>query len=223
MVLVVLYLVYALPFLSHHMVERLEQWYPVYEAEAEVEVKAEAEVEAEVEEPLYIIVLGAGSTADPRLGYNQMLSQTVTVRLMEAIRVFQLHPEAILVTSASAVHGNLSQAEILRRTAIELGVPDHQIRVQETPTNTCEEAKAFVDAHGEGSRVIIATSAIHMRRAMMLFRQFGAEPVAAPTGYRIKDNPNEPFRLRHFLPSMYNIRLLESAIKEEVGYWRGCG
>jgi uncharacterized SAM-binding protein YcdF (DUF218 family) len=60
-----------------------------------------------------------------------------------------------------------------------------------------------------------------MKRAMMLFEHFGAEPIPAPTAFRVKRNPDRPFRIKDYLPSMGNVRLLESVIKEEVGYSLG--
>lgn len=213
--LVVLYLIYALPFLSWSLAERMEHRYPVFDMEQV------AKLSATEDNPVYIVVLGAGKIADPRLDYNQMLSAAVTMRLMEGIRVHRMIPESYMVTSASAVHGELSQAEALRQAAIQLGVDASRIYTQDDPTNTCEEAKAFVRDHGVGTRVIIATSALHMRRSMMLFEQFGAEPTAAPTAFRVKRNPDRPFRVRDYMPSMSNVRLLESTMKENVGYWVG--
>jgi len=213
--LIGLWLLYGLPFLSYDLAERLEHRYPVLDEEALLESGL---VE---DSTVYIVVLGAGIEADPRLDYNQMLSAAVTMRLTEGIRVFQMIPDAMMVTSASAVHGELSQAVALRQAAIQLGVPESQIVTQDDPTNTCEEARAFVRDHGVGSRVVIATSAIHMRRAMMLFEHFGAEPIPAPTAYRVKRNPAKPFRVRDYMPSMGNVRLLEAVVKERVGYSLG--
>ncbi|MEQ8532779.1 MAG: ElyC/SanA/YdcF family protein, partial [Imperialibacter sp.] len=52
--------------------------------------------------------------------------------------------------------------------------------------NTWEESGEFVGRFGKGTCVVIATDAIHMRRAMMLFKARGLQPIAAPTNHLIK-------------------------------------
>lgn len=210
-----LFLVYGTPFLSDYLTDRLENRYPVMD-KAQLD-----ELGLSDGNPVYIVVLGAGHSPDPRLGYTQMLGSSVSMRLIEGVRLYHALPEgsATLVTSASAVHGTLSQAEALKGAAAELGVPSHHIKTQPSPTNTCEEARAFVDKHGSGARVIIATSALHQRRAMMLFEQQGARPFAAPTAFANKRNPDAPSPgLRYYLPSRSNVGQLERVIKEYTGY-----
>ena len=210
-----LFFVYGTPFLADHFTDRLENAYPVMN-----EVRLSA-LDFQDDDPIYIIVLGAGHSPDPRLGFTQMLGESVSIRLIEGVRLYKALPEgsARLVTSASAVHGTLSQAEALKGAAIQLGVPSHHIETQPSPTNTCEEVRAFVANHGEGARVIIATAALHQRRAMMLFELQGAEPFAAPTGFVNKRNPDAPSPgLSSYLPRPKNVKQLESVIKEYVGY-----
>jgi len=208
-----LFLLYGNPFLAGALVDRLQDYYPVLTSEQIMELRQEAG-----EQPVHVIVLGAGHTPDPRLKPSQMLTSSVTMRLVEAIRVHRQLPGSRLVTSASAVHGTYSQAEAVRDAAIALGVDPAAIHIQPDPENTCQEARAFVRDHGPGARVVIATSARHMRRAMMLFEQQGALPVAAPTAYVRKRNPDRSFDSDDWLPSLEHIEDLESVIKEYAGY-----
>jgi uncharacterized SAM-binding protein YcdF (DUF218 family) len=210
---VFLFLLYGNPFLAGTLVDRLQDHHPVLISEKILELQHEAG-----DEPVYVIVLGAGHTADPRLKPSQMLTSSVTMRLVEAIRVHRQLSGSRLVTSASANHGTYSQAEALRDAAIALGVDPEAIHMQTEPENTCQEARAFVRDHGPGARVVLATSARHMRRAMMIFEQQGARPVAAPTAYVRKRNPDRAFDPEDWLPSLEHIEDLESVIKEYVGY-----
>ena len=213
-VLFVLWLLYANPFLSGVMVDRLQNRYPMLTGEALTELQTLAKSQ----EPIYVVVLGSGHTPDPRLEPAQMLSDEAVIRLVEGIRVHRQLPGSRLVTSASVKYGNYTQAEAMRDAAVALGVDPGSIHIQTDPTTTCEEARAFVRDHGPGARAVIATSATHMRRAMMLFEQQGALPVAAPASFIRKKNQNEPFRLIDWLPSLENIEDLERAIKEHTGY-----
>ncbi len=208
-----LLLLYANPFLAGALVDRLQNQYEAISQERIMELQRLAG-----DKSIHVIVLGAGHTPDPRLHPSQMLTPNVSMRLVEGIRVHRQIPGSRLVTSASAVHGTYSQAEALRDAAIALGVEPEAIHIQTDPENTCQEARAYVRDHGPGARVVIATSALHMRRAMMIFEQQGALPVAAPTAYVRKRNPDRAFEPDEWLPSLGHIDDLEAAIKEFVGY-----
>jgi len=213
--LFLLALLYTTPFLSGPLVGSLENRWPVLTGEELETLRQTGPGE------VHVIVLGAGHTHDPRLEPGQMLTARVTVRLAEGMRVHRQLPGSILVTSASASArsaSTYSQAEALRDAAIGLGADPERIHTQTDPTNTCEEASAFVRDHGEGARVVIATSATHMRRAMMIFRQQGAEPVAAPTDFVRKKDPGRGFVLSDYYPSMEHLDNLERAVKEYAGY-----
>ncbi len=214
MALIVLWLIYANPFLSGALVDRLQYRYPVLDGET----LADLQTRAESQEPVYVIVLGSGHKPDTRLKPSQMLTEQGIMRLVEGIRVHRLLPGSRLVTSAAVEYGSYTQAEAMRDAAISLGVDPDAIHIQTDPTTTCEEARAFVRDHGPGARVVIATSATHMRRAMMLFEQQGALPVAAPTAFIQMENPDKPFSITDWLPSLENIDDLERAINEYVGY-----
>lgn len=212
-VFILAWLLYATPFVSGYFTDRLENHYPVLSGEELEQLTPMAEGDS-----LYIIVLGAGHSPDPRLKPGQMLNRNLTMRLTEAVRLYRELPGSKLVTSASAVHGTYSQAEALRDAAIGLGVNREDISIQEEPANTCEEARAFVRDHGEGARVIISTSALHQRRAMMLFEQQGASPVAAPAQFINKRYPARGFRVSDYVPSIENVTNLDRVMKEYAGY-----
>ena len=208
--LVCLWLLYTTPFLGSLLADRLENSYPVLGL---------GDLEAlSTDQPVYVIVMGSGHTPDPRLEPSHMLTPDGSMRLVEGIRVMRHLPGSWLVTSAASSHGDYSQAEAVRDAAISLGMPPDRIYTQSSPESTCEEARAFADRFGPGTRVIIATSATHMRRAMMLFRKHGVHPIAAPTDFAVKHYPERPFRIKDMRPKMENLDLLEDAIKEYVGF-----
>ena len=250
--LIVLWLIYATPFLSGVLIERLQYTHPVLTEERMDDLGLlrsgidEPELfDPETTEPapsypreangapgdtilaagskmpmdqVYIIILGSSHTPDERLLPTLMLSDNSVQRLVEALRVYWLVPEARLITSGRYRYGEYSQAEATRDALISLGVEPGHIHIQPETASTCDEARAFVRDHGPGTRIIISTSALHMRRAMMIFEQVGANPVAAPAAFIRKQKPEDPFRPGKQLPSLSNIDELESAIKEYVGY-----
>ena len=141
----------------------------------------------------FIHVLGAGYNLNSDLPALTQLGSTSLSRLSEGIRVFRLLDKSILVTSAYSKYGLESQASVTRKAAIELGVSSQHIRMLENPSTTLEEAQAFKSRFGTSAQVIIATDAMHMSRAMDIYRDLGYEPIAAPTNFQV-----------HFGPKAYN-------------------
>jgi uncharacterized SAM-binding protein YcdF (DUF218 family) len=136
-------------------------------------------------ETYFIHVLGAGYNLNPNLPALTQLESTSLSRLNEGIRIFRLLEKAILVTSAYSKYGLESQASVTRKAAVELGVSPQHIRMLESPSTTFEEAQAFKARFGISAQVIIATDAMHMLRAMDIYRDLGYEPIAAPTNFQV--------------------------------------
>lgn len=160
--------------------------------------------------------LGAGSTNDKRLPANSKLSGNTLVRLAEGIRIYREVPGSKIVTSAfGGKNEDISQAEITAEVAVILGVNKKDIYKQTKPENTWMEATEFKRLFGNSVQPVVVTSAIHMPRAMYLFRKAGLNPIAAPTDFKIKKDKNRDFWF--WLPSAGNINKMESAIHEYVG------
>ena len=218
----VLLLIYTLPLMPRFLMGQLESTYPPFSVVFSGEAAAACDTFTQAaSDSLFVLVLGAGADYDPALPPGQLLSATQMVRLAEGIRLAQLIPVAVLVTSAFFEYSPYSQAEFTRRAAQGLGYSDRPIQVQEQPKTTCEEALAFVDAHGRGTRVLLVTSAAHMRRAMTLFTSFGAKPMAAPCDFKVKHNPLRPFRWSDALPSWKYIDWLDEFLKEHLDHHLG--
>ena len=82
-------------------------------------------------EPIdYIIVLGCKHVTNPQLPATSELGICSLQRLVEAIRIFRLHPEARLITSGYAGHDEMSNAEKVKEAAMLLGVPEKKIIVE---------------------------------------------------------------------------------------------
>jgi uncharacterized SAM-binding protein YcdF (DUF218 family) len=165
----------------------------------------------------HIIVLGAGMGYDERLPARSLLGNVMLGRLVEGIRVHKLLPGSKLITSGYSSIGRKPQGEVAREAAIILGVDPSLVFAQGQPSNTYEEALQYVKDWGTGTPLIIATSAIHQKRAVYLFKKAGVSHViAAPTNYRFKkDNP------RTFSwcikPAFSNMNDVKVALHEHIG------
>ncbi|MBO3100163.1 ElyC/SanA/YdcF family protein [Gelidibacter pelagius] len=134
----------------------------------------------------YIHVLGSGATTDSRLPASMNLNQETLVRLAEGIRILNSLDQAVLVTSAASKNRPKSQAELSKEAAMSLGVNEAKIQMLETPTTTLEEAQAFKKEFGTNKNVIIVTSALHMPRAVEIFKDQGLIVIPAPSSYDYK-------------------------------------
>ncbi|WP_338647703.1 YdcF family protein [Flavobacterium sp. KS-LB2] len=156
----------------------------------------------------YIHVLGAGTSLDTKLPATMNLSTTTLTRLIEGIRVFNHLQHAILVTSAASKDENHSQAEVAKEAAILLGINEQKIQMLATPTSTLEEAIAFKEKFGTNKNVIIVTSALHMPRAVEIFKDQDIRVLAAPTDYLYKE---DDFRYSGItLPTLNSLDLVNS-------------
>ena len=138
----------------------------------------------------FIFVLAAGYEHDEKLPALGQLNQVSLGRLVEAIRIFRSLRRAVLVTSGCTFFDTKPQAIVTKEAACELGVVENCIETLETPSNTKEEAQAFFDRFGDVSNLILVTDALHMPRALKIFKSFNINPIAAPTNYRVKFGVN---------------------------------
>lgn len=163
------------------------------------------------------MVLGAGFTNDTNLLPLHQLSHTVKGRLVEGYRIYRQLPDAKLITSGPKSNGVTAQGTMVGRAAIQLGVAPQDTFNLNNPYNTQTEAKYYANRFKEQDTVIIATNALHMRRAMFWFSHFGKTPIPAPTNYIMKNGSYEPDPFFRF--SLKYRKILGKVFKEYVGYW----
>ncbi len=177
---------------------------------------------ASLEKPVRIMVLGSGFSDDSRLSPNSRLSVMAMGRVAEGIRMHKLVPESTIVFSGYKGKLSISQAEVSADAAVSLGVGRSSTAALTTTRTTLDEAETFFSTFGPGGTLILVTDAIHMPRAMKLFKASGLDPIASPTNYIIKRNSVRKPELP--LPAAGYIRNMENAVHEMAGmvwYWAG--
>lgn len=166
-------------------------------------------------------VLVLGGILGPRVadGYLQNWADSVErfeggVALVQAGRAPRL-----LFTGAQIEWEGRRETEgaILRRRAIERGVPPAAVEVTGQVENTADEARQTADycrQHGL-KRILLVTSAWHMPRAMRTFRRSGVEVVPFPVDFR--RDPAKRTALVDFLPGAGGLQDAEIALRECYG------
>jgi len=162
-----------------------------------------------------IIVLGGGHIDDMRLKSNNQLSNSALSRLAEGIRIHRMIPGSRLVLSGYKGRSMFSQAQVFYQAALLLGTDSSSMVMQSSPANTLMEAEAYAEKKDKSENLIVVTSASHMPRAMMMFRNKGLSPVAAPCDYLAKKG--SVGYTRTLLPSAIFLRMTELCLHEAAG------
>ncbi|WP_027962053.1 ElyC/SanA/YdcF family protein [Halomonas halodenitrificans] len=163
-----------------------------------------------------VVVLGGGWEPDSPRSTVGRLSDSSALRLVEGIRLWRQRPELPLIVTGASRDPEVAPVALgYAAAAVDLGVPAARLVVLDSPTDTGREARAVSDALGEGSRVVVVTSASHMPRAMYHFRQAGLEPLAAPTHYLARHQRTG--QLQEWVPSASELRKTERALYETLG------
>lgn len=161
----------------------------------------------------YVVVLGSGHVSDNRLPAVSQIGGTSLFRLVEGIRIMRLKEESKLVICGGAVYDPVPNAEVVGRVAEALGVAGERMIIENRPRDTIEEAELLFPLLGREEFVLV-TSAMHMPRAMQIFRDRGMNPLPAPTDYLIKNEVvASPGRL---LPAAGNLELSRRILYEWI-------
>ena len=99
-------------------------------------------------------------------------------RLMEGIRLWREIPHAKLILSGSAY----SSVRAMEELPLDLGVPREALVLETRSFNTADEARLIKTEVGKEPFALV-TSAVHMPRAMYLFRSEGTHPIPCPCDY----------------------------------------
>lgn len=206
-----------------YLIRKLEQTYPVYDGTE----KAEA-----------IVVLGGGTVtkADPR--------PTVELngagdRVLYAAKLYHDNAADLIVLGGSYISwrdGEVLTEDGVSSPASEMAdlmanyfdVPREALIIQDLSVNTYEEAEEDAKLLKELglNRILLVSSATHMRRAVPLFEKQGLEVIPAPTDFSYSDQEWENIlrfdgatAYTFFVPTIGNMETLQNALKEYLGYF----
>lgn len=165
----------------------------------------------------WVVVLGGGHVDARGLPPNQKLGGSSLARLVEGIRIWHRSPGSRLLLSGGAVFEEGSVAESLGQTARLLGVPEDRIVLESMARDTAEQVDAIQRIIRDEPFVLV-TSALHMRRSVMLFEKKGMKPIPAPCDYLGLRSPwVSPF---DFFPRAGEIAKVEAVLHETLGLLR---
>jgi len=167
-------------------------------------------------EEVHLLILGAGNSNDVRLSNTTQLHNSSLYRLTEGIRLHNAIPNSKLVFTGSSGGQKKSPANISAKAAIEQGVNTKDIIVISEGWNTYNEALAYLKHFGVEHKLFLITDAVHMPRAMMLFKKVGLDPIPCPTYFRLRQN-NTHRDFTDYFPSSHYITYSEIVLQAYLG------
>lgn len=174
-----------------------------------------------------IVVLG-GSTRSPIYPRPWVDLNEAGDRILHGIRLYKAKKAPLLVFSGGRVAwrggGNPESAD-MAAIATAWGVPASAIAQDPTSLNTYQNAvnvKALL-AERDLNHILLVTSAMHMPRALAIFRHQGMNAIAAPTDFLVSAQSVEEISgsrqgvMLSLLPDASNLFQISRAIKEYLG------
>lgn len=201
---ILLLLLFSTPIVAGRLLGSLEDDFAPLEPEAHPEADA-------------IVVLG-GVTSSPAAPRVSVHVEEGFDRLLHGMRLLRAGKAPVILLSGGRIGGSaMSEAEQMKRLALEYGVPGETVLLDTSSRTTRENAVACAELlRGiEAGRILLVTSASHMRRAAAAFTRQGLSVVPAPTDIAVVP---KKWSLLRLVPDARWLRYSTRAVKEYVGY-----
>lgn len=167
-----------------------------------------------------IVLLGGGMGSNTNVyPYAEMWNGAD--RVWHAARLYKAGKAPIIVPTGRGEQE--STVPLLR----DLGVPESAIVVENKARNTEENAR-FVEkileprnTQNTRKRVLLVTSAWHMRRSVLMYRKYAPsmEIIPAAADYEATVQTGRPFSVKDLWPDTTMFYANSYILKEYIGYW----
>jgi uncharacterized SAM-binding protein YcdF (DUF218 family) len=164
-----------------------------------------------------IVLLGGAMRGDTHMGTLPDLNSHAD-RLVHAAALYKAGKAPVILLSGGGVAGARTEAQQMKDIMVVMGVPAQHLRLENASRDTHDNAvntARLLKAKGM-QRILLVTSAFHMRRSAALFAAQGLEVVPAPTDFQ---QPVAQQLLPAWLPVVSNLYQTTDALHEIVGYW----
>ena len=164
-----------------------------------------------------IVLLGGALRGDTHMGTLPDLNQQAD-RLVYAAALYKAGKAPVIVLSGGAPGGGRPEAEQMRDLLAVMGIPAGHMLLETRSRDTHDNAvysAPILKARGM-QRVLLVTSAYHMRRSAALFEAQGLEVVPAPTDFQEIVAPGV---LPGWLPTASSLYQATHALHELTGFW----
>jgi uncharacterized SAM-binding protein YcdF (DUF218 family) len=164
-----------------------------------------------------IVLLGGATRGDVHMGTLGDLNQQAD-RLVHAVELYKAGKAPRILVTGGAEPGDRSEAEIMRDLLVVMGVPERAIVLERASRDSHDNSvnTAVMLRQMGAEKILLVTSAFHMRRAVALFAAQGIAVTPAPTDYqRLVGHGAAP----RWLPVVSDLWQTTYALHEILGYW----
>jgi len=165
-----------------------------------------------------VVVLGSGVRDLSWVPAQPAPSETALARLTAGVVLAKRHRLPLVLAGGSGEIADVKvrEADAMARIAGELGMDRSKLLLDKRSRNTLENA-AEVRKLMAGTRIILVTSAYHMKRSSAMFMKQGFTVISAPTAFRTETRPSSPANL---LPRMTALDASSLALSEYLSlFW----
>ncbi len=200
----------AMPVTSDMVMRAVEGW--------EVRMSAEAIPEADA-----IVVLSSGRVLAP--GELQVSEWDDADRFFGGIELHRAGRAPLIIFTGGWTPwrpGLEPEGRVLIQYAMDMGVPLEHLLTTDKVVNTAAEAEAIAELlkKREGvsvpPRVLLVTSAYHMRRALILFERAGLEVIPFRVDFQVSERGK--LSIIDIIPRGNSLHQTETALRELYGY-----
>jgi uncharacterized SAM-binding protein YcdF (DUF218 family) len=167
-----------------------------------------------------IVVLGGGLNGHSYEYPVKAMPNTETLtRLNYTAYLAREYPNLPIITSGGYTGMHYTEGKVMRYTLITRYHVTNPISVEDSSRNTDENAKYVAKILQEKGikKVVVVSQAYHLKRACMVFRKYGIEPIPASTDYIYYLDAVTPALA--FIPTASAMRFTSRALHEIIGYW----
>ena len=200
-------LIFSLPITMLITGITLENEYPVQRAEDAPEADA-------------IVVLGGGMSSNTNSLIYANMNQGAD-RVWHAARLYRAGKAPLVIATGC------SELYSTKPLLLDFGIPEEAIIIENDSRNTEENAKfterVLRERLGEDApiRILLVTSAWHMRRSEFMFKRYAPSLTIfpCPDDYEATCGIDRPIEAKDFIPSPGALHSNNDFIKEHLGYW----
>ena len=186
----------------------------------DLEKNFESPVFASIPKADAIVLLG-GATSGLTHGGDMGNMNESADRIITTLKLFKLGKAPLMIVTGGATNGGVSEASLMRDILELMGIPLEAIILEEKAVDTKQNAEftAKILHDQQVSKILLVTSAYHMRRAKWIFdRTLGSDVEVIPVASDHQRSIADPI-LSRWIPSVRDLSRTSFAIKEIVGYW----
>lgn len=162
-----------------------------------------------------VVILGGGTIENsPEEGDNGSLTGDSFKRALYGLHLAEKHRLPVLYSGGKLFDTQgKSEADIALKILEKYNSRGVRL-MKESMSRTTYENALYVKEKFRPEKILLVTSAYHMKRSLYIFRKAGIECVPAPTDYKID---SLDYNITSFIPKSYEMDCIYKGLKEHTG------